>query len=56
MMSEAFHPPIWRTTGAWIAESERDPKRDKYRHKMLLSLLAEETAKDKNSISACPNA
>jgi hypothetical protein len=30
-----------------IAESERDPKRDEVRHKMLLTLLAEETAKDK---------
>ena len=29
-----------------IAESERDPKRDDERHKMLLTLLAEETAKD----------
>jgi hypothetical protein len=31
-----------------IAESERDPKRDEDRHKMLLTLLAEETAKEKN--------
>jgi hypothetical protein len=30
-----------------IAESERDPKRDEDRHKMLLTLLAEEIAKDK---------
>jgi hypothetical protein len=30
-----------------IAESERDPKRDEGRHKMLLTLLAEEIAKDK---------
>jgi hypothetical protein len=30
-----------------IAESERDPKRDEVRHKMLLTLLAEEIAKDK---------
>ena len=30
-----------------IAESEGDPKRDEDRHKMLLTLLAEETAKDK---------
>jgi hypothetical protein len=30
-----------------IAESERDPKRDEDRHKMLLTLLAEETSKDK---------
>jgi len=30
-----------------IAESERDPRRDEDRHKMLLTLLAEETAKDK---------
>ena len=30
-----------------IAESERDPKRDEHRHKMLLTLLAEETSKDK---------
>ena len=28
-----------------IAESERDPKRDEVRHKMLLTLLAEEIAK-----------
>jgi hypothetical protein len=28
-----------------IAESERDPKRDEDRHKMLLTLLAEEIAK-----------
>ena len=33
-----------------IAESERDPKRDEHRHKMLLTLLAEETAKDKKSM------
>ena len=32
-----------------IAESERDPKRDEHRHKMLLTLLAEEIAKDKTS-------
>jgi len=30
-----------------IAESERDPRRDEDRHKMLLTLLAEETAKDR---------
>ncbi len=30
-----------------IAESERDPKRDEDQHRMLLTLLAEETAKDK---------
>jgi hypothetical protein len=30
-----------------IAESERNPKRDEDRHKMLLTLLAEEIAKDK---------
>jgi hypothetical protein len=30
-----------------IAESERDPKRDENRHKMLLTLLAEEIGKDK---------
>jgi hypothetical protein len=30
-----------------IAESERDPKRDEDRHKMLLTLLAEEIAKEK---------
>jgi hypothetical protein len=29
-----------------IAESERDPLRDEDRHKLLLRLLAEETAKD----------
>jgi hypothetical protein len=32
-----------------IAESERDPKRDEHRHKMLLTLLAEEIATDKTS-------
>ena len=30
-----------------IAESERNPKRDEDRHKMLLTLLAEEEAKEK---------
>jgi hypothetical protein len=30
-----------------IAESEFDPSRDEGRHKMLLTLLAEEVAKDK---------
>ena len=30
-----------------IAESERDPSRDEDRHKMLLTLLAEEIVKDK---------
>ena len=29
-----------------IAESERNPKRDEDRHKMLLTLLSEEMAKD----------
>jgi hypothetical protein len=29
-----------------ISESERDPKRDENRHAMLLTLLAEEVAKD----------
>lgn len=29
-----------------IAESERDPSRDEDRHKMLLTLLGEEEAKD----------
>lgn len=29
-----------------ITESELDPSRDEDRHKMLLTLLAEETAKD----------
>jgi hypothetical protein len=29
-----------------IAESERDPNRDEDRHKMLLTLLAEELAKE----------
>jgi hypothetical protein len=29
-----------------IAESEGDPRRDEGRHKILLTLLAEETAKD----------
>jgi hypothetical protein len=32
-----------------IAESERDPSRDQKRHAMLLTLLAEETAKDVSS-------
>ena len=30
-----------------IAESERDPTRDEDRHKMLLTLLAEEIAKER---------
>jgi hypothetical protein len=30
-----------------IAESERNPKRDEDRHKMLLTLLAEQIAKEK---------
>jgi hypothetical protein len=30
-----------------IAESELDPSRDKDRHRILLTLLAEELAKDK---------
>jgi hypothetical protein len=30
-----------------ITESEFDPSRDEGRHKMLLTLLAEEVAKDK---------
>ena len=30
-----------------ITESECDPKRDETRHRMLLTLLAEEIAKDK---------
>jgi hypothetical protein len=30
-----------------IGESERDPARDEVRHAMLLTLLAEEIAKDK---------
>ena len=29
-----------------ISESELDPSRDEQRHKMLLTLLAEEVAKD----------
>ena len=38
-----------------IAESERNPKRDEDRHKMLLTLLDEETAKkDKKSQSGSP--
>jgi len=36
-----------------IAESERNPKRDEDRHKMLLTLLDEETA-DKKSQSGFP--
>ena len=32
-----------------IAESERNPSRDEDRHKMLLTLLAEEEAKDKKA-------
>jgi hypothetical protein len=31
-----------------IAESERDPRRDEDRHKMLLILLTEEIARDRN--------
>jgi hypothetical protein len=34
-----------------IAESDRDPSRDEGRHKMLLTLLAEEQAKDKKPLS-----
>jgi hypothetical protein len=34
-----------------IAESERNPKRDEDRHKMLLTLLAEETAKERQKPS-----
>ena len=38
-----------------IAESERNPKRDEDRHKMLLTLLDEETAKKyKKSQSGFP--
>lgn len=33
-----------------IAESDRNPKRDEDRHKMLLTLLAEEIAKDKKRL------
>ncbi len=33
-----------------IAESERDPKRDEDRHKMLLTLLAEALDKDKKPL------
>ncbi len=33
-----------------IAESERDPARDEDRHKMLLTLLAEEMAKEKKPV------
>jgi hypothetical protein len=36
-----------RKIGRLIAESELDPSRDEDRHKMLLTLLAEEIAKDK---------
>lgn len=32
-----------------IAESERNPNRDEDRHKILLTLLAEEIAKDKKA-------
>ena len=32
-----------------IAESENDPSRDEKRHAMLLTLLAEEKAKDMNA-------
>jgi hypothetical protein len=32
-----------------ISESELDPSRDEDRHKMLLTLLAEEMAKDANA-------
>jgi len=34
-----------------IAESERNPSRDEDRHAMLLTLLAEELAKDKKPLS-----
>jgi hypothetical protein len=34
-----------------IAESERNPWRDEDRHAMLLTLLAEELAKDKKPLS-----
>jgi hypothetical protein len=33
-----------------IAESERDPARDEKRHAMLLTLLAEEKAKDNSPL------
>lgn len=33
-----------------IAESKRDPARDEDRHAMLLTLLAEEIAKDKKAV------
>jgi hypothetical protein len=33
-----------------IAESKCDPKRDEDRHKMLLTLLAEEVAKDQKPL------
>jgi hypothetical protein len=34
-----------------ITESQRDPKRDESRHKMLLTLLAEEEAKGKEPLN-----
>jgi hypothetical protein len=37
-----------------IAESERNPKRDEDRHKMLLILLAEETARDRMPLGYRP--
>jgi len=37
-----------------IAESERDPKRDEDRHKMLQTLLVEETAKDNKPLVSRP--
>jgi hypothetical protein len=39
-----------------IAESERNPKRDEDRHKMLLTLLDEETAKTRKAKAVSPQA
>ena len=35
-----------------ISESERDPSRDEDRHKMLLTLLAEEMAKERKPLGS----
>jgi hypothetical protein len=37
-----------------LAESKRDPSRDEDRHNMLLTLLAEEEAKDRKSRNGWP--
>jgi hypothetical protein len=37
-----------------LAESKRDPSRDEDRHNMLLTLLAQEEAKDKKPCNGWP--